>query len=487
MRSRRCGPISIRTGAPFAATLSISRWAAAVAQVAAARRDADAAIERLIGLLRERRLDQLDFFVSGALYAAIDPLTVSSDTLIADLNADADRERASLELGFFRAYMLVAFVTILAALVGIWGMRMLGRCVEQPLALIASATREITLDRDDTPIPGLDRADEIGEIARALAFARARSADARRLSDESRRSAEALHARELRENAARATRAAHLEKLFAVFEREAGAIVHQLVSAGPALRETAGAMTGEAGATEHHALATAAVAEQSATSARTIAQSGAALAGAIERISDEANESRASVGLVRTRTIAGRDHAESLGALVAEIASVLDLIAAVAGQTNLLALNATIEAARAGEAGRGFAVVADEVKGLARQTQSAAGRIEARLGAVRTASDTVLATILSVNSLVADLDRSAANVAGAVEQQRDMTRRIAEAIAEVEDGTADAAANMQVLRERAERSRRSAEHVSRTAEDVAGGVETLRGQINRLIADVRAA
>lgn len=464
-----------------------ARRTAEVAQVAAARRDADAALDRLIDLLRSGRTDQLDFFVSGALYAAIDPLTATSSTLIADLRSDAFQERAALERGFGQVYILVAFITVAAILVAFWGMRMLSRRVERPLALIAEATRDSTLDRADAPIPALDRSDEIGDIARALALARQRSADARSLREEARRTADAVRERERREQAARARRAAHLDALFEAFEGDAGASVRQLASAGPALRETAGAMSDEAGATEQQAMATAAIADQSAANARTITHSAAALAGAIDRISREANESRASVATVRARTLEGRDRAESLGEMIVEIAAVLDLIAAVAGQTNLLALNATIEAARAGEAGRGFAVVADEVKGLARQTQSAAGRIEARLAAVRTASDTVLATIESVDALVAELDRSSANVASAVDQQRGMTQAIARAIAEVEDGTADAAANMQTLRDRAERSRFSADQVTRTAGDVAGGVEQLRGQINRLIADVRAA
>jgi len=68
-----------------------------------------------------------------------------------------------------------------------------------------------------------------------------------------------------------------------------------------------------------------------------------------------------------------------------------------------------------------------------------------------------------------------------------MPRRIAEAIGEVENGTAEAAANVQGLRERAERSRGTAGELARTADDVVGAVDELRRQVNALIDQVRAA
>ena len=66
---------------------------------------------------------------------------------------------------------------------------------------------------------------------------------------------------------------------------------------------------------------------------------------------------------------------DDIGAVVGDLAHMIQMVRTLSKQTRMLAFNASIEAARAGPAGKGFAVVASEVKDLSLLSDQAAVRI----------------------------------------------------------------------------------------------------------------
>lgn len=80
-----------------------------------------------------------------------------------------------------------------------------------------------------------------------------------------------------------------------------------------------------------------------------------------------------------------------LGEFVAELNSMAQDVATIAGQTNLLALNAAIEAARAGEHGRGFAVVAGEVRKLSQISAETGERMSNKVSYIGKAIESAVA------------------------------------------------------------------------------------------------
>ncbi|GEO83134.1 MULTISPECIES: methyl-accepting chemotaxis protein [Alphaproteobacteria] len=135
----------------------------------------------------------------------------------------------------------------------------------------------------------------------------------------------------------------------------------------------------------------------------TVGNSAAIADSASHKVGEANHRAQQSDEIVRN-AITAMDNIEESSSQIGKIIGVIDEIAF---QTNLLALNAGVEAARAGEAGKGFAVVAQEVRELAQRSANAAKEITVLVGR---ASEAVSSGVSLVNQSGEILSLIQANV-----------------------------------------------------------------------------
>jgi methyl-accepting chemotaxis protein len=425
------------------------------------------------------------------------------DEIMLAIRAGSEIATAKARAG--RAFLLEVLGAVLAAALGL-AFVVLRIGLTAPIRTLASAIHSVPPSSGHAPLPGLDRKDEAGQIARG--FDAAKSA----------------LATEFRAEADRGGRLRQSEADARVAESRAAAdgSAQTLLRLGEAMKTLAagdlrvrlgGSLAGEGASLARNfdlavnllaktALAFGMSADAVQSKARDISQASHDLtqrgeqqllnlekaSAALANIATRAND--ASDGAARARrhaTVLDEEAAKSAVRLkqasetwetvaksAEQVSGMTALVDEVAFRTTLLALNASVEAARAGEVGRGIAVVALEMRALAQRSTQAAREFDAAFSAST-------AQIRKGAELLAETDAS-------LDRIKQSAAEIQTAASAIGEGESERSKDVREIRGALDRIGAASNQNAKTATDVASGgrsVDELIGKLAELIQHFR--
>src|SRR6202048_1160430 len=416
-------------------------------------------------------------FIKGAerSFAEIEKLT---NELTASSGESKDREiaRAGMKLDQQKLTLMAALLVV--AFAGIVVSFLIGRNISRPVVAMSKAMRELAVGNFDVQLPGLDRRDEVGQMAQAIedfkvqAIARAERETAERK-------------QKTRERAA--PRRTELYNLAESFEAAVGNIIENVSAASNELENSAVILTRSSAATQQLSTVVAAASEETSANVQSVASATEEMASSINEIGRQVADSNriATEAVDQAGKTDGRIAELSLAA--GRIGDVTKLITTIAEQTNLLALNATIEAARAGDAGRGFAVVAQEVKALASQTAKATSEISTQIAGIQAATQDSVIAIKEIYGTIGRVSEIAAAIAAAIEEQGAATQEIARNVQQAAIGSTQVATSIADVNRGAGDTGSAYSQVLSSAQLLSNENKRLKAEVVKFLATVRAA
>ncbi|WFU75457.1 methyl-accepting chemotaxis protein [Bradyrhizobium sp. CB2312] len=302
---------------------------------------------------------------------------------------------------------------------------LIARSIVRPVKAMTIAMEHLASGQTSTVVPALDRADEIGAMAKSLHVFKDNMIEAERLR---------AGQRELEERSA-TDRRKLMDQMAIEFQAGTRASLDAAGLSAADMRRISKELAVLADGVARESTLGANAALETASKIQAVAAATEQLTASIEQIDRQVIQSARIAEQTQLEATRVDSTIKDLSEAAKTIEDVVQLISSIASQTNLLALNAAIEAARAGDAGRGFAVVAAEVKALASQTAKATEQIASQVTTIQDKTMNAVEAIEGISHTIEGLGKIAAEVTFAVSQQGGATREIALNIQRMADGT----------------------------------------------------